>query len=505
MTRKNRTALLTLFLLFLTTTYAIENLTAASDIVDPLSCRRCHDTVRFDPPPIDAKMVHEAHVGGFPMIGDALKHPRMENLVNPIATDMSDCGACHSNLIDTECVICHIGPHIEEKDCTRVGCHGAWAPRPELAVLPRAYTIINFYFTPDCIQIGKSLTISGRLFAFPLEKEELGRGVVEEGVPNRVVTLYYRPLFVGSPLLFNITRMEEEAWTKIADVKTLDDGSFSYVWKGAATLPEGSYELKAVFTGDKDYSPSEGYTIFNITPYVLTITISPTVYLGRPTTISGKLTTVDGTPLGGKIVEIQCLSVLNGFYSQLFLTATTTKPDGSYTLGWTPTITGNYTLIANYMMPEWKLPILAYASINLVVALFEEQHLFFVSSNSTVSALAFDSVARELSFTVSGPTGTAGYVEVSIAKSLVANAYDLKVYFDGRELSYNVASADDLWIIHFTYLHSVHTVRIVLGPPPSAVQILVSTMPYIALGVAVVIIIVAMFKKRKPILKAFSG
>ena len=44
---------------------------------------------------------------------------------------------------------------------------------------------------------------------------------------------------------------------------------------------------------------------------------------------------------------------------------------------------------------------------------------FSVESNSTVTDLAFNSASQELSFTVSGPSGTTGYVDAYKAKSLM--------------------------------------------------------------------------------------
>ena len=90
----------------------------------------------------------------------------------------------------------------------------------------------------------------------------------------------------------------------------------------------------------------------------------------------------------------------------------------------------------------------------------EEENLFSVSSNSTLSELFFNSNSSELSFSVSGDTGTDGYVEAYIPKSLVSNASSLKVYLDGNEIEYSITSEDDSWLLHFTYHHSTHKVAL---------------------------------------------
>ncbi|MCW4048081.1 MAG: DUF1565 domain-containing protein [Candidatus Bathyarchaeota archaeon] len=91
------------------------------------------------------------------------------------------------------------------------------------------------------------------------------------------------------------------------------------------------------------------------------------------------------------------------------------------------------------------------------------QSLFYVKSNSTVTELFFNSTSAELSFIVSGESGTAGYVEVTIAKSLVSNMHDVKVLLDGKQLNVAIAETGDSWLLTFTYMHSTHKVIISLG------------------------------------------
>jgi parallel beta-helix repeat protein len=86
--------------------------------------------------------------------------------------------------------------------------------------------------------------------------------------------------------------------------------------------------------------------------------------------------------------------------------------------------------------------------------------IFSVESNSTVTELAFDSISSEFTFVVHGPSGTAGYVKTTIAKSLVPNAENIRVYLDGNQLDYEVTSNTNSWLLTFTYQHSAHKVRI---------------------------------------------
>jgi hypothetical protein len=89
-------------------------------------------------------------------------------------------------------------------------------------------------------------------------------------------------------------------------------------------------------------------------------------------------------------------------------------------------------------------------------------YIFSIVSNSTISALAFNSTNLELSFTVTGPSGTTGFAEVTMKKTLAANITDLKVYLDEKPLEYSTASTEDSWTISFDYTHSTHQVRVVL-------------------------------------------
>jgi len=106
---------------------------------------------------------------------------------------------------------------------------------------------------------------------------------------------------------------------------------------------------------------------------------------------------------------------------------------------------------------------------------------------------------RALNFTVNGPSGTKGYVEVTVAKDLVENAADVKVYLDGDKLNYTVKSLDDSWLLHFTYLHSTHKVTISLGDlsVPFLETLLGKVVLYgIPITTMVILIIIYILKKR---------
>jgi hypothetical protein len=128
------------------------------------------------------------------------------------------------------------------------------------------------------------------------------------------------------------------------------------------------------------------------------------------------------------------------------------------------------------------------------------QSFFYVESNSTVTELFFNSTNSELSFTVSGESETAGYVKVTIAKSLISSVQNVKVYLDGNQLDVAITSNEDSWLLSFTYMHSTHHVRISLAT--NAATTLLGIESWIWIGVVIIIVVIGVglllyIKKRK--------
>jgi hypothetical protein len=129
---------------------------------------------------------------------------------------------------------------------------------------------------------------------------------------------------------------------------------------------------------------------------------------------------------------------------------------------------------------------------------------FSVVSNSTVSGLVFNSTSEVLSFTVSGPSGTQGYANVTIAKTLIANTTGLEVYLDGNTINYTLTSTSYYWLLHFTYHHSTHKIVIYMNAlQPEATSetqygsFAIIGVITIALLVAAIFITGAIVKKRE--------
>jgi hypothetical protein len=143
------------------------------------------------------------------------------------------------------------------------------------------------------------------------------------------------------------------------------------------------------------------------------------------------------------------------------LTTVNTDNAGGFTVLWTPSATGNYLIKAAWAGNADYSAI--NTTVNFAITPYDQGSFFSINSNSTLSTLSFDSAAKQLSFTVSGPTGTTGYVEVYVPKSLMSNVSGLAVNLDGHPLEYASQSTNDAWLISFTYHHSTHEVTMNLG------------------------------------------
>ena len=135
---------------------------------------------------------------------------------------------------------------------------------------------------------------------------------------------------------------------------------------------------------------------------------------------------------------------------------------GNFSGVWMPSASGYYIIKGTWAGDS------VYASTTTTVNFAVEplanqnQNVFSVTSNSTVTSLAFDSTQNQLSFSVSGPSGTTGYVQICTPKSLVSDISKLQVSLDGQSLQYNLVSQNDVWIVTIQYHHSSHSVVMAL-------------------------------------------
>jgi hypothetical protein len=199
----------------------------------------------------------------------------------------------------------------------------------------------------------------------------------------------------------------------------------------------------------------------------------------------------------GGIADAQVLLSysVNAGESWLDLTTAITGSDGAFSEVWTPQVSGYYMLKADYRgNTEFSE---ANRTVNFVVLPFEEKNVFSVTSNSTVTALSFDSTKQTLSFSVNGTSNTTGYVSLYLPQSLVSDASTLKVYLDNEPLSYTATPENDVLLVTFTYHHSSHDVTIQINQQNSANDMYLWIAVFVVILLVSVVSVVAAIKRRK--------
>ena len=121
----------------------------------------------------------------------------------------------------------------------------------------------------------------------------------------------------------------------------------------------------------------------------------------------------------------------------------------------------------------------------------------YVFSNSTVSNFHYNQTIQTISFTVSGKSGTRGYLRIGIPIEMV-KAKPM-VLFDEVQVPFSVNESEQRYWIYFEYLHSTHTVKIIFSTPVSAEP--QQSQPYILYALAALlassILALIAFKRRK--------
>jgi len=187
----------------------------------------------------------------------------------------------------------------------------------------------------------------------------------------------------------------------------------------------------------------------------ISVDASSTV-VGSAVNVNGRLTDVNGSALQGKLVTLSYSITGNDWVP---IGSGTTNAAGEYNIQWVNTASGTFTLKVEWIGNDDYLG--ANATTTLSFLPHQNQKIFFVESNSTVSALTFNNTNTELSFTVSGPSGTTGYVKATIPKDLLYTEGDWVVLVDEHPVMPTVNEDANNTYIYFTYGHSTKTVEII--------------------------------------------
>jgi outer membrane protein assembly factor BamB len=230
----------------------------------------------------------------------------------------------------------------------------------------------------------------------------------------------------------------------ISDNSTGTMSGFNYVYSGCSTV----YAL--------DATPL-------IKPTLTVSCTSTTAYNSFHVTINGTLT-VNNT--GSSSIPIQIAYSNNGGANWQNLTEVTTDPEGKFTAEWFPSASGNYIIKATFNGNLTHAS--ANTMLNLAVLPYQPESanvVFSVTSNSTITDLAFNSTSKQLTFSVNGAANTTGYTDIRIPKSLISDISTLTILVDNNQVTYTYVQETDSWLIRFSYHHSTHTVTINLETP----------------------------------------
>ena len=188
---------------------------------------------------------------------------------------------------------------------------------------------------------------------------------------------------------------------------------------------------------------------------------------------AGSAVNVFGTLLDSNKIPLQNETIVlsytfPGAGSWIPISSGLTDEQGNYNIQWINSASGTFTLKTQWNGDTTLLGVSNTTTLSFLP--YEKQQFFLLESNSTVNALAFNNETSTLSFNVTGPSGTTGYVKTTISKSMLTNGENLQAYLDGKQLNYSLSTSGDLWIFSFNYSHSTHQINLHLEMAAASTQ-----------------------------------
>jgi hypothetical protein len=266
---------------------------------------------------------------------------------------------------------------------------------------------------------------------------------------------------VGDPVTFDASDFEK-TWnengesTIVSLVWHFGDGTSATGALVTHTFTSpGTYLAGVTATDNRGYGGTSEFEIQVIeqTPITVYLSLSSgSIYTGQEVTINGNLTYNEiGVP--DALIFLSSKTYVEGA-TWNDIASVKTDDYGKYSAVWKPTY-GYYqvraTWAGNSTYPETSI------SVILIVKGFGNLITEF-SSNSTITGLNFNSTTRVLSFSAEGPSGTNGYVSITLEKEPSFDPQGINVFLDGQPIGYDIDSTDQSWILYFTYTHSIHNI-----------------------------------------------
>jgi parallel beta-helix repeat protein len=252
-------------------------------------------------------------------------------------------------------------------------------------------------------------------------------------------------------------------------VETWDNGTVGNYWSDYLTKHPNAAEIDGSGIGDTPYTIDSQ----NIDHYPLMAPVNaPTPpeasinpYLTARPSLIGSQIKIEGTlSYGGTSISFAALQIsysVDSGTSWNEIGIVNTDVNGDYSATWLPPDIETYQIRVSWQ-GNTTIP-KTFTVVYLLVAASQTNDLISVGSNSTITLFNFNADTQEITFNVSGPSETTGYVKIYISKTLFQNVTEATVYLDGEQIDYTTSSTDESWILYFVYSHSTHNVAVKLA------------------------------------------
>jgi parallel beta-helix repeat protein len=252
-------------------------------------------------------------------------------------------------------------------------------------------------------------------------------------------------------------------------VETWDNGTVGNYWSDYLTKNPNAAEIGGSGIGDTPYTIDsknvDHYPLMAPVNAPAPSEVSTNTYLTARPSLAGSQIKIEGAlSYGGTGVSFSALQVsyiVDSGISWNEIAIVNTDLNGDYSATWLLPDVGTYQIRVswegNATIPETS------TVVYLLVAASQTNDLISIGSNSTITLFNFNADMQEITFNVSGPSETTGYVKIYISKTLFQNVTEAAVYLDGEQINYTTSSTDESWILYFVYFHSTHNVAVKLA------------------------------------------
>ena len=287
-------------------------------------------------------------------------------------------------------------------------------------------------------------------------------------------------------------------------VEVWDNGTVGNYWSDYLTKYSNVTEIEGSGIGNTPYvidaKNQDNYPLMAPvnSPAPAEVLVSPYLVV-RPSLVGSQIA-IEGTlSYGGVGVSFASLQISysgDSGTSWNDITITSTDFNGGYSAMWFPPAIGTYQIKVSW---DGNVSIPKASTIIYLVVASQENDLLSVASNSSITLFNFNTNTQEITFNVSGPSDTTGYVKMYVSKTLFQNIAEASVFLDGTQLDYTTSSMDDSWMLYFVYSHSTHSVTVTLTQaalesPNFPVELLVAVVVVAFTASAGLLVF---FKKRK--------